>query len=253
MKAAATAVERGHEVILCEASARLGGQALLAQLLPQRAEFGGLVTNLEHEIARAGVEVRLSTRVGRETVAELEPDAIIVATGATPYTPAIEGQEEAHVVDAWSVLQARTNTGSRVLVADWRCDWIGMGIAEQLALNGHHVRLAVNGIVAGQNLQMYLRDLWAARLHELAVEIIPYARLYGVDRDTAYLIHIVSTQPIVCDNVDTVVLAAGHTPQTQLEDELRGTGVTVHLAGDCLSPRSAEEAVYEGFLAGRAV
>jgi len=55
MKAAATAAERGHEVILCEKENRLGGQALLAQMLPGRAEFGGLVTNLERELARAGV------------------------------------------------------------------------------------------------------------------------------------------------------------------------------------------------------
>ena len=51
MKAAAVAAERGHEVTLYEARARLGGQALLAQLLPGRAEFGGIVTNLEREMA----------------------------------------------------------------------------------------------------------------------------------------------------------------------------------------------------------
>ena len=39
LKAAAVAAERGHEVSLHEASPRLGGQALLAQLLPRRLEF----------------------------------------------------------------------------------------------------------------------------------------------------------------------------------------------------------------------
>jgi 2,4-dienoyl-CoA reductase-like NADH-dependent reductase (Old Yellow Enzyme family) len=43
MKAAAVAAERGHQVILCEKSERLGGQALLAQTLPGRAEFGVIV------------------------------------------------------------------------------------------------------------------------------------------------------------------------------------------------------------------
>ena len=52
MKAALTAAERGHRVTLHEAKSRLGGQALLAQLLPERSEFGGLVTNLEQELAR---------------------------------------------------------------------------------------------------------------------------------------------------------------------------------------------------------
>ena len=42
MKAAAVAAERGHRVILCEVSERLGGQALLAQELPGRAELVAL-------------------------------------------------------------------------------------------------------------------------------------------------------------------------------------------------------------------
>jgi 2,4-dienoyl-CoA reductase-like NADH-dependent reductase (Old Yellow Enzyme family) len=253
MKAAATAAERGHAVTLCEKGPRLGGQALLAQVLPERAEFGGLVTNLERELARAGVDVRLKTAVDRHMVEALAPDALIVATGAAPYLPEIEGREEAHLVDAWSVLKAEANPGSRVLVADWRCDWIGMGLAEKLALDGRHVRLAVNGTHAGQNIQMYLRDLWAAKLHRLGVEVIPYARLYGADKDTAYLTHIVSKAPIICEQVDTVVLALGHQSETSLADALAGLDIPIQLAGDCLSPRSAEEAIYEGMLAGRAV
>jgi hypothetical protein len=57
----------------------------------------------------------------------------------------------------------------------------------------------------------------------------------------------------VCGEVDTVVMAFGHAAETALEHELADLGIPLHLAGDCLSPRSAEEAVYEGMLAGRAV
>ncbi len=53
MKAAVVAAQRGHQVTLFEAERRLGGQALLAQMLPGRAEFGGLVTNLLARIAMA--------------------------------------------------------------------------------------------------------------------------------------------------------------------------------------------------------
>jgi pyruvate/2-oxoglutarate dehydrogenase complex dihydrolipoamide dehydrogenase (E3) component len=151
------------------------------------------------------------------------------------------------------VLRAEANPGIRVVIADWRCDWVGMGLAEKLARDGRHVRLAVNGTHAGQNLQMYLRDHWAAKLHRLGVEVIPYARLFGADRNTAYFIHIVSGEPIICQDVDSVVLALGHAPEIALEAELAVLNLPIHLVGDCLSPRSAEEAVYEGLLAGRAV
>lgn len=87
MKAAAVAAQRGHEVVLCEAGAQLGGQVNLAQLLPRRAEFGGASTNLQREMQLAGVEVRRNTPVDRALVERERPDLVIVATGAEPYWP----------------------------------------------------------------------------------------------------------------------------------------------------------------------
>jgi NADPH-dependent 2,4-dienoyl-CoA reductase/sulfur reductase-like enzyme len=253
MKAAAVAAERGHEVILCEASERLGGQALLAQLLPGRAEFGGIVTNLSREIELAGATVRTRTKVDRALVEAEKPDLVIVATGAEPYLPDFEGRESAHVVTAWQVLKGEANVGGSVIVADWRCDWIGMGIAEKLARDGCRVRLCVDGLHAGQALPFYVRDSWAAILHKLGVEIVPYARLFGVDGDTAYFQHATSGEAIVFEEVETVVTSLGHRRVAALEDELEGWSGEVHLIGDCATPRTAEEAVLEGLKVASAI
>ncbi|MCH8167578.1 MAG: FAD-dependent oxidoreductase [Proteobacteria bacterium] len=254
LKAASVAARRGHRVVLCEAAPRLGGQALLAQLLPGRAEFGGIVTNLAHEAARAGVEVRLNTPVDRALVESMAPDAVIVATGAGPRRPGNLGLgDAAQVVDAWQVLRGEVNPGASVVVADWRCDWVGLGVAERLAESGCRVRLAVNGRHAGEMIQSYVRDMMVARCHRLGVEIIPYARLHGADADTVYLEHSASGEAMLLEGVDTLVLAHGAESEDGLLAELEGYGGLVRPIGDCLAPRTAEEAVFDGLRAAWAL
>lgn len=250
MKAAAIAAQRGHNVTLYEAGNSLGGQVNLAQLLPGRSEFGGVTTNLAREVHQAGVDTRLGISVTRELIESQAPDVVILATGATAYEPTIEGADEAHIVTAWQVLQGEANVGARVVIADWRCDWIGMGMAERLAREGCHVRLAVNGMTPGQSIPQYARDKWLGDLHKLGVEIIPYARLFGADQDTVYLQHTLSAEPMMLEDVDTVVTAMGQTPATTLAASLDHWDGEVHLIGDCLSPRTVEEAVLEGLRVG---
>lgn len=245
MKAAAVSAQRGHEVTLYEASAQLGGQVLLAQLLPRRAEFGGASTNLQREMELAGVRVVRNTRVDRALVEQQKPDVLIVATGAQPYWPPFERGGELQVVDAWQVLRDEVQVGRSVVVVDWRCDWIGPGIAERLVRAGHQVQLAVNGTHCGENLPLYVRDHLAGELHKLGVPITPYARLYGCDDNTVYLQHTASGEPMLLENIDTLVLCQGHQPVDSLGAEVQDL-VEIRRIGDCLAPRTAEEAIYEG-------
>lgn len=250
MKAAAVAAQRGHQVTLCEASNQLGGQVLLAQSLPERSEFGGIITNLSHEMRMAGVEVRLNCSVDLAFVREFDAEAVIVATGAKPRRPeSFHHDGEGEVVDAVQVLRGNAQIGDSVLIADWRCDWVGMGLAELLAGRGCRVRLAVNGLSAGEALQSYVRDTGAARLHRLGVEVIPYARLFGRDADSVYLQHTVSGEAMIQEGVDTLVLAQGSVPETALADQLVSADIALTAVGDCQMARTCEEAVLEGLRA----
>jgi 2,4-dienoyl-CoA reductase-like NADH-dependent reductase (Old Yellow Enzyme family) len=252
LKAAAVAAERGHEVHLHEREARTGGQARLAQLLPKRAEFGGIVTNLTAEAERHGAVIHRRSEVTAELLARERPDAVILAAGSRPHMAPFEG-EAAQLVHAADILAGRATSGSRVVVYDWMGDWAGSGIAEKLAGEGAHVRLAVNHHCAAANIQTYVRFETVARLHRLGVEVIPWLRLYGADGRTAYFIHTPSREAVTMEDVDTLVLNTPNLQEDGLSGVLEEMKIPFHLVGDALSPRTAEEAVYEGMLAGLAV
>ncbi|WP_421695249.1 FAD-dependent oxidoreductase [Aestuariivirga sp.] len=252
LKAAAVAAERGHEVHLHERDGQTGGQARLAQLLPTRAEFGGIVTNLTAEAERHGATIHRRSEVTRDMLTRERPDAVILATGSRPHMPPFEG-EASQIVHAVDILAGRASTGARVAVYDWMGDWTGSGIAERLASEGAHVRLAVNHHCASASIQTYVRFEQVARLHRLGVEVHPWLRLYGADGRTAYFIHTPSREAVVMEEVDTIVLNTPNLQEDALAPVLEELGIPFQLAGDALSPRTAEEAVYEGMLAGLAV
>lgn len=259
LKAAAVAAARGHRVTLFEAARQLGGQVRLAERLPGRAEFGGVTLNLAEEARRAGAKLVTGVAVDAALVTEEAADAVLVATGARPARPAVEVLDDPVLVDAWSLLE--TGPGAlptgRVLVADWRCDWVGLGVAILLAEAGHPVTLAVDGYTPGQLVQQYVRDEMLAHAHRAGVDLVPTARLYGVDGDTGYLQHTLSEQPILVEGVAATVLAGANAADDGLLLELAaaapateaGTPVQVHGLGDCLAPRTVEEAVLDGLKA----
>jgi hypothetical protein len=48
-------------------------------------------------------------------------------------------------------------------------------------------------------------------------------------------------------------MSQGHESVNDLEQGLRSTGTAVHMVGDCLAPRTVEEAVFEGLKVGTAL
>ena len=255
LKAAAVAAARGHAVTLYEAERRIGGQALLAAKLPGRAEFGGVVTNLGGEAQRAGVRVVTGVRVDADLVRREQPDVVLVATGARPRRPPLELPGDPPVLDAWQVLNGARVPDGRVVVADWRCDWVGLGVAELLARQGRWVTLGVDGYMPGQRLQQYVRDAMLSSALRAGVTMLPTVRVFGYDGSAVFFEHALTGEPVIVEAVAALVLALGHDPVVDLLDDLSSLGGLGGLAGydgevqaigDCLAPRTVEEAVLEG-------
>ena len=156
----------------------------------------------------------------------------------------------AHVVNAWQVLQKKVNLGSSVVVVDTRADWVAIGLSELLATEGHYVRLVTSDAVPGSMMQSYLRDQWLSELRKRHVSVTPNARLAAVDEDTAYLQDTFSGEYFEFESVNSIVTADISNRNASLESNLTEYNGRLHVIGDCLSPRSAEDAIYEGLEIG---
>jgi 2,4-dienoyl-CoA reductase-like NADH-dependent reductase (Old Yellow Enzyme family)/thioredoxin reductase len=248
--AAAAAAACGHRAIVLERAADPGGQMRFALGAPGHAEIAdGLLDVLAGWLAAA--DVRFGVDAGADDVLALSPDRVVVATGAEPHRPALAGAG-VDVVHAWDAL-AGAEVGGRVLVSDWGGDWTGLDVAEALAARGARVRLMTSAVAFGTAVHQYQRNLYLARLDEAGVELIHHLRPVSLRPEAVECANVFSHRPVSIEGVDTLVVSAGRTARNDLHDALLAAGVPVERAGDTLSPRSFEEAIREGTLAGMGI
>jgi 2,4-dienoyl-CoA reductase (NADPH2) len=114
LSCAAVAAERGHEVVLFEKAAELGGQFNLAKVIPGKQEFAESVAYYAERLRRAGAKVLLGHAATEAELAQF--DEVILATGIDPRQPAIPGIEHAKVVGYTDVLLGRAAVGDNVVI-----------------------------------------------------------------------------------------------------------------------------------------
>jgi 2,4-dienoyl-CoA reductase (NADPH2) len=275
MSAAIAAAERGHRVTLHEKSSRLGGQLLLAGAPPGREEFLELARDLERQLALAGVTVRLNSDVDAGLLTTAFPDAVILASGGQPLTPAIPGAELPHVVQAWEVLADSVTTGRRVIVIGGGAVGIetALLLAEKGTLSGDALKfLLVHGAEAPENLYtLATRGSKEVVVVEMLDELgknfgrstrwgmMQDVERYGVaTRATARVVAITADSVTIEVNgqreelpADSVVLAIGTRSCNDLEKVVMSRGIPLRVVGDAVRPAMVFDAIHEGFLAGR--
>src|SRR5690606_4009369 len=138
-----------HEVTLLEREERLGGQYRLWWSLPGREGFSDAIDWYGRELAQLGVDVRLRSEASVDDVMGLDPDAVIVATGAqyersgeSGFVPApIPGADRDFVLTPEQILDGGRRPDGTVLVLDDEGLNTGVGVAELLARSGCSVVL----------------------------------------------------------------------------------------------------------------
>jgi NADPH-dependent 2,4-dienoyl-CoA reductase/sulfur reductase-like enzyme len=248
MEAAMAASRRGHAVDLFERNSELGGQVNLAAKLPRKEEVRRYLGFMKRAVADSGVRVHLGVEATPERIRNMEPDVVIVATGAKPAIPDIPVKRQ-QVASAWDVLAGRVLPGANVVVVGGGD--VGCETAEFLAGLGKRVTILEMLSEVGSGLIWWNRNLLVQALVAAHVEILTNSRLLSVEAGSATYVRggVVNW----LDQVDTVVFATGAVPEDGLAKALAGMGVDVRLAGDCAKPGNIGSAVRHGFEVGTLV
>jgi 2,4-dienoyl-CoA reductase-like NADH-dependent reductase (Old Yellow Enzyme family)/NADPH-dependent 2,4-dienoyl-CoA reductase/sulfur reductase-like enzyme len=141
LEAARVAASRGHVVTILEAAGTVGGTARFSALTtPDNAP---LVDWLAREVANAGVEVRCGVRADTDTVKELRPEVVVVATGARRPRPAVAplaGTRRPPRVHGGDDLRALLSGDGRAHTVS-RASRVVVGAARRLGMLGHPAAL----------------------------------------------------------------------------------------------------------------
>ena len=103
-------------------------------------------------------------------------DAVVLASGARPYLPTLPATD-LEIVPAWDAIRSPQDVAGPVLIADWGGGWDGLDAAERLAGAGREVTLACAGLVPGETLHQYQRNLYLGRLDEQRIAILHHHEL----------------------------------------------------------------------------
>jgi len=256
LEAARVAAERGHQVTLAEASDKLGGQFRLAGMQPRRAQILDLLQWYEGQLEKLQVRVMLNTPMDAAEIQAFGADEVVIATGSSPAgtgfqrgmgeVESLPGVEGPNVYSVEEVMRREVRPGKRVLVLDDVGNWRGLGTAWQLADKGHEVTIVTPDAHLGRELVRTGADIpLRARLAKLGVKTITESVITNWHGDGATIRDLLSGSEQRLD-FDTLVLATVNRADTEIADELRDSGSPFAAIGDCLAPRHAPAAIYEG-------
>ena len=253
MEAARIAAERGHDVVLFERGRRLGGQVNLIVRTPGRETFEEIILFFERQLAKLGVDVRPRTEATTDNILAEAPDAVVVATGSTPFRPEVIGVEQRHVLTSSDVLLGNAEIGERVLVVDTLGRAEAPTVAEYLADQGKQVEVVTGLEYVGRDMPLPAWHNLIELLLQKGVVLTPFTGVWEIGERTIDVYNVISWEPRTIDDIDTVVLAAGGQPDDALFRKLDGRVPVLHAIGDCYQPRDIEVAVVDGHRVAREI
>jgi len=250
IQAAITAAQKGHDVTLFEKSDKLGGQLILAAVPPDKQDLNNYLKYLKIQLAKSDVKVKLNTEATPAAVAKFAPDSVIVAVGSTPFIPEIDGIDGKNVITCQDVLSGQKKPGQKVIVLGG--GYVGCETCFYLAKKGIEVTLVFRSAEAAHDIHYWVvRKHYLDKLKEMNIKVMQGVQYRDI---TAKGLNLTDKDgKAVFLEADTVILAAGATPNKALGEALKGKYLEFAQIGDCVEPRRIREAVEEGIWAAAAI
>jgi len=218
LETARVAAERGHSVVVFEATEKAGGQVLLLTRTPRRRDLIGIVDWRMAQLARLGVQVRFSTYATEDEVLAEAPDVVVIATGGVPNTEILAAGNDL-VVSSWDILSAQVKPAPRALVFDDNGTHPGMQAAEMLAEAGSSVEVVSPERFFAPEMGGMNHALYARAFNRLGVRVTINARLAAVRREGNELVATIGSDYGARTEerrVDQVVVEHGTLPVDEL-------------------------------------
>lgn len=163
LEAARIGAQRGHQVIVFEATPKPGGQVLLLTQSQRRRELIGIIDWRVAQCEAAGVEFRFNTYAEADEVLAENADVVIIATGGLPDRNLLQSGNELSI-SSWEIISGDVKPAGDVMLYDDGADHPGMQAAEIIAKSGANLEYVtperqISPDMGGTNLTPYMRSL----------------------------------------------------------------------------------------------
>lgn len=242
MKAAEIASQRGHQVTLYEKDQQLGGRFLLASIPPKKQVLKEFLDYLIRQLEKLSVKIVLGNPFDPALLEKEKPDAVILATGARPFFPAINGIKDSKALSAEEALFTPLSLGNKILVVGG--GGIGAEVADHLSENGKEVTLIEMREGIALDLVGHLQHFLNLRLREKGVQILTSSKVIRFDQKALWIVSPQGEKKL--EGFDSMVISLGSISNNDLFESLKGKVPGLYVIGDASKPREVMEALLEG-------
>src|SRR5690606_32410377 len=231
MEAARVAAERGHKVTLFEKQKFLGGNFILAaQLLNDLQPY---LDWMIREMKRLPIDIKLGTEADEKNIAELKPDAILVAIGGNNSVPAFVGGEHTVAGEKLYMLAHEKFKGIKGDVVVLGGGVIAVEIADAVARQAKASSVTMlnwdNRVADGAGRKR--RGDLSRRLDKSGVRVLTGMPILGATKDTVTFKNVDGSERIL--KADHILFAADPQPNLDLVEKFKVIAPEVKAVGDC--------------------